>query len=172
MRSVPLLLLAAMLLAACVSRDDPGLPPSPDTSPNVPPMHPAIDDYAEAVVHLVDGERRVRVDVKLAETSADRRQGLMNVPELPDAIGMLFVYSRERTGGFWMKDTLVPLDIAFFDAEEKLLTILEMEPCEESPCPVYDPGVAYRYALEVRRGWFAERGVDPGWRIAIHRPDV
>jgi uncharacterized protein len=171
MRIFPPLVFVAALLAACGSPSSFDTSHSADTS-SVPPLHPAIDDYAEAVVHLVDAESTVRVDVKVAESNAERRQGLMNVPGLPDGIGMLFVYASERTGGFWMKDTLIPLDIAFFDADDALLVILQMEPCEESPCPNYDPGVAYKSALEVRLGWFEEQGIGPGWRIVVHRPDV
>lgn len=156
------LLLVVIMLAACAQATSPS---------ELPPLHPAIDDLPEAVIHLAgpdDGEE-VQVDVKIAGTPKATSRGLMEVPELPDGIGMLFTYERERTGAFWMKNTLIPLDIGFFDADGRLRVILQMEPCEEDPCPTYDPGIAYTDALEVRAGWFDDRGVEPGWSL-VRRP--
>ena len=63
---------------------------------------------------------------------------------------MLFVFSTDTTGGFWMKNTLVPLTIAFFDSTGKRVRKLSMTPCRTDPCRVYDPGRRYRFALELR----------------------
>jgi uncharacterized membrane protein (UPF0127 family) len=63
---------------------------------------------------------------------------------------MLFVFPRETTGGFWMKNTLVPLTIAFFDVNGKRVRKLSMTPCREDPCRIYEPGRRYRFALELR----------------------
>ena len=65
---------------------------------------------------------------------------------------MLFVFSESTSGGFWMKNTLVPLTIVFFDASGKRVRRLAMVPCREDPCPIYDPGRRYRFALELRAG--------------------
>jgi uncharacterized membrane protein (UPF0127 family) len=62
---------------------------------------------------------------------------------------MLFVFSGTSTGGFWMKNTLVPLTIVFFDAAGKRVRKLSMTPCREDPCAIYDPGRPYRFALEL-----------------------
>ncbi len=86
---------------------------------------------------------------ELALTSASRVRGLMNRRRAP-ADGMLFVYRRDTTGGFWMKDTLVPLTIVFFDADGKRVRRLSMKPCRSDPCPIYSPGRKYRFALELR----------------------
>ena len=51
-----------------------------------------------------------------------------------------------------------------------MLRVLEMEPCQADPCPVYDPGTPYRYAVEAGKGWFARRGIDTGWRIVGELP--
>ncbi|MBD0290293.1 MAG: DUF192 domain-containing protein [Thermoleophilia bacterium] len=88
---------------------------------------------------------------------------------LPANAGMLFVWDSDTSGGFWMKDTLIPLSIAFYDARGRILRVLDMVPCRADPCPVYDPGVAYRGALEVNRGAFRRWGVRAGDRITLAR---
>lgn len=129
----------------------------------VPPLHPSVDDYPEDQVDIVTNGITHRIAVLVADTSARRQHGLMEVPELPDGVGMLFVgYDRDRTGGFWMKDTLVPLTIAYLDADGTIVDLVDMEPCEADPCPSYPPDAPYRSALEVRQGWFAEQGIDEG----------
>jgi len=86
---------------------------------------------------------------ELALTSATRSVGLMNRRRAP-ADGMLFVFPDDTHGGFWMKNTLVPLTIAFFDAQGKRVRKLSMTPCRQETCPIYNPGRRYRYALELR----------------------
>lgn len=136
---------------------------------SVPPLHPAIDDLPESVVTITtsDGEQ-VRVDVKVAQTSDERRRGLMEVAELPEGVGMLFLFEEERTGGFWMWNTLVPLDIAFIGSDGAIVEILAMDPCEAddaADCPTYGPEEPYVAALEVPQGWFAWQGVAAGGEV-------
>jgi uncharacterized protein len=88
---------------------------------------------------------------------------------MPEDAGMLFLFPAEHSGGFWMKNTLIPLSIAFVDADGRIVRILDMEPCRADPCPIYDPSVAYRSALEVNRGAFAEWGVVEGDRLTLER---
>ena len=80
---------------------------------------------------------------------------------------MDFVFEEPVEATFWMKDTLIPLSIAFADAKGKIVKILNMKPCKADPCRVYDPGVGYRFALEVNRGVFKELGVTEGWTMQI-----
>ncbi len=86
---------------------------------------------------------------EIAKTSAQRSIGLMHRTQAPKD-GMLFVFPETTTGGFWMKNTLVPLTIVFFDATGKRVRKLSMTPCLKDPCSIYDPGRPYRYALELR----------------------
>jgi uncharacterized membrane protein (UPF0127 family) len=85
---------------------------------------------------------------ELALTSAQHQRGLMFRRKAPED-GMLFVFARATTGGFWMKNTLVPLTIVFFDAGGKRVRKLSMTPCRDDPCAIYDPGRPYRFALEL-----------------------
>ena len=86
---------------------------------------------------------------ELALTSAQQQRGLMFRKRAP-ADGMLFVFPHATSGGFWMKNTLVPLTIVFFDTAGRSVRRLTMTPCRKDPCPIYDPGRQYRYALELR----------------------
>ncbi len=86
---------------------------------------------------------------ELAKTSAQRSVGLMNRRQAPKD-GMLFVFPEATSGGFWMKNTLVPLTIVFFDSAGKRVRKLSMTPCRKDPCRIYDPGRRYRFALELR----------------------
>jgi uncharacterized membrane protein (UPF0127 family) len=87
---------------------------------------------------------------ELAMNSGRRSFGLMERKRAP-ADGMLFVFPEDTTGGFWMKNTLVPLKIVFFNSEGRRVRRMFMTPCKaDESCPTYDPGRRYRYALELR----------------------
>ena len=86
---------------------------------------------------------------EVAKTSAQRSLGLMHRRQVPTD-GMLFVFPVPTRGGFWMKNTLVPLTIVFFDSAGKRVRKLSMTPCREDPCRIYNPGRTYRFALELR----------------------
>jgi uncharacterized membrane protein (UPF0127 family) len=85
---------------------------------------------------------------ELALTSAQQTRGLMFRKQAP-ADGMLFVFPRAIAGGFWMKNTLVPLKIVFFDTRGRPVRRFLMTPCRTDPCHIYDPVKQYRYALEL-----------------------
>jgi uncharacterized protein len=108
--------------------------------------------------------------VEIARTTAERQVGLMSRRSLPAKAGMVFAYPDDHRGGYWMKDTLIPLDIAFYDGRGKILRILTMQPCRRDPCRIYDPGVTYRSALEVNAGSFRRWGVRKGDRISVSAP--
>jgi uncharacterized membrane protein (UPF0127 family) len=85
---------------------------------------------------------------ELALSSPARTRGLMNRAQAP-ADGMLFVFPESTNGGFWMKNTHVPLTIVFFDADGKRVRRMSMKPCHVDPCAIYSPGRRYRFALEL-----------------------
>jgi uncharacterized protein len=124
-------------------------------------------DRGAATITARTGTSRVVLKVEIARTPAQRGQGLMNRRSLGAKAGMVFLYPGDHRGGYWMKDTLIPLDIAFADARGKILRILTMQPCRRDPCRVYDPKVAYRTALEVNAGSFRRWGVRAGDSIAV-----
>jgi uncharacterized protein len=117
------------------------------------------------VIETADGE--VEVPVEVADSPEEREVGLMNRESLPADAGMIFVFDEDTASAFWMKDTLIPLSIAFADAAGTIVSILDMDPCEADPCELYDPGVTYRSALEVNQGAFDDWGVQVGDRLTL-----
>jgi uncharacterized protein len=109
----------------------------------------------------------VKVRAEIARTEVQREQGLMGRKTLARNAGMVFLFPAAMRTRFWMKDTLIPLSIAFWNKQGRILRILDMAPCLAEPCKVYDPGVAFTGALEVNRGAFRRWGVRPGARITI-----
>jgi len=105
--------------------------------------------------------------VELAATPEDRERGLMGRTELGADEGMLFAFPEPWTGAFWMKDTLIPLSIAFWGGDGRLLDILEMEPCTADPCPTYSARASYTHALEMNAHWFDDRGIEIGDRVEL-----
>ena len=103
----------------------------------------------------------------MALTGRAQARGLMEVEEIPDDYGMVFLWSDSGKHGFYMKDTLIPLSIAFFDRDGVILDILDMDPCEADPCPSYGPGAMYQGALEVNQGAFDAWGVAEGDLISV-----
>jgi uncharacterized protein len=125
--------------------------------------------FPRATVRIDTGPGTVTVRVEVARTRAQLRQGLMGRRSLPRDAGMLFLFPRPTRARFWMKDTLIPLSIAFADRRGRVVRILDMPPCRSDPCALYDPGVAVSSALEVNRGAFTRWGVRRGARIALRR---
>lgn len=116
---------------------------------------------------ILSGNRETRLTVQVADTQGKREKGLMFVENLPENEGMLFVFSRKVYGGFWMKNTLIPLSIAFLDSDGEILKILDMEPCKENECPTYDPNISYHYAIEVNLGWFDKHQIKEGDYVSL-----
>jgi len=106
--------------------------------------------------------------VELAETADKQALGLMFRDELPDDHGMLFLFPVEAMRGFWMKNTRIPLDIMYFDAELRLINVQTAKPCRTQRCPVYPSTAPARYVLELNAGKAAELGARPGDRLELH----
>ncbi|MFF2591604.1 DUF192 domain-containing protein [Peribacillus butanolivorans] len=114
------------------------------------------------MIKILSGNRETRLTVQVADTQRKIEKGLMFVGKLPENEGMLFVFSEKIYGGFWMKNTLIHLSIAFLGSDGEILKILDMEPCKEDKCPTYDPELSYHYAIEVNLGWFEKNQIKEG----------
>lgn len=103
-----------------------------------------------------------RIEAEVAATPATREVGLMHRQRMAPHAGMLFVFEASQAYCFWMKNTLIPLSIAFLDDEGRIVNIADMQPLsEENHCAARP----VRYALEMNQGWFREKGIKPGARI-------
>ena len=112
-------------------------------------------------------EDAVTGDLSVADSAEERRVGLMGVEALDEDDGMVFVFDGKQDGSFWMKDTLIPLSIAFWGDDGRLLDILEMEPCVADPCPTYSARAPYTHALEMNAHWFDDHGIEIGDRVEL-----
>jgi uncharacterized protein len=123
-------------------------------------------DVAELTLRGPDGQA-VKVPVYVAATPQERQRGLMGRTQLPAGAGMVFLYPEPVREPFYMKDTLIPLEIAFYDAQGKVVRVFDMQPCKADPCHLYDPGTAFVGALEVNQGFFRQIGLREGWSVKL-----
>ncbi|HYF60626.1 MAG TPA: DUF192 domain-containing protein [Burkholderiaceae bacterium] len=116
------------------------------------------------VIELQAGMHVIKAEVAADGTS--RARGLMMRERLGPNEGMLFVFEQKAGHCFWMKNTLLPLSIAFVDEDGTIANIADMKPqSEESHCPLRP----VRYALEMEQGWFGRRGIAAGTRLVQPR---
>lgn len=123
-------------------------------------------EYGLGVV-VLDGRELL---VAIADTSALRSQGLMDVSTLGELDGMVFIFDSTSNNSFWMWTVPISLDVAFFDADGHLVDAFTMEPCVEGEsvdCPRYRPDGPYRYALETVEGSLTD--LTPGSAIDLSR---
>lgn len=121
---------------------------------------------------FVTGSSTVSVSLELAQAPQDRRKGLMGRESLAPSSGMLFQYQEQQSPdhGFWMYQTLIPLDIAYLDENGVIGNIRHMEPCDSSNgarCPSYPAEVEFVSAAEMNLGFFEANGIGIGDRLKL-----
>ncbi len=157
-RPALVLLLLALPLLGCRSNGSEGDAQSgSEATEAVMPAGPGRD-----LAWVIIGADTVLAEV--ARTSDERGQGLSNRDYLAPGAGMIFVFDDEEVRSFWMQDTYIPLDIAYLDANARIIDIQQMEP--ESTRMHTSSGPAM-FALEVRQGWFAEMEIEVGAQVEI-----
>lgn len=160
--------LVVVSLTSCGSNDRGDLQRATDTAGPAGAVAPAGFSYVTVRVVGADGSVVERC-VLLADREALRSQGLSRVtdPALAGIDGMLFVFDDDTTTGFWMKDTVIPLSLAFADSEGTVISTADMDPCPAGtdPCPTTRSPEPYRLAIEVPQGALGQWGLRPGARI-------
>jgi uncharacterized protein len=163
-------LLAVLATGACTNGDDSSSPPTAEAAASTSlsaasstvPVVPLGFGTASVRVTSASGDVR-ELCLHLADTPELRAQGLMRVTDLGGLDGMLFDYTSPSEGSFWMKDTVMPLSIAFFGADGGFVSATDMDPCPPGEdCPWYDADGPFSAAIEVPQGGLAERGLEPG----------
>lgn len=161
MKFVGTLVLVATTLVGCTSGDS---------------AKPAAEVKAPVESSTETGPQRKKIKVagreitvEIADTDSKREQGLMYRTSMPENEGMLFIFEFERPLTFWMRNTRIPLSIAYIDANKKILNIHEMVPAPDSePHPkLYPSEGSALYALEMNKGWFSKNNIKPGQTIEI-----
>jgi uncharacterized membrane protein (UPF0127 family) len=115
-----------------------------------------------------DGQIIAAVKAEIARTPEEKGKGLMYRRKLPDGNGMLFVFEMDQVVSFWMKNTYIPLSIAYITNEGRIIEIKDMYPRNEESVT---SSRSVRYALEVPQGWFSRVGVREGDRVVINEVD-
>ena len=145
------------------------------------PKHPLVQNrvaarvspkgFGEIAVWVTDASGRLRKRCLLeARTERQRERGLMEVTDrtLGGHDGMVFLFDQDERGGFWMRNTPMPLSIAYFNRAGRIVSSTDMSPCRDSSnCPAYPPAGPYRSTIEVPHGRLAELGIGPGSRIRV-----
>src|SRR5919108_143318 len=108
---------------------------------------------AQATFHTASGIVRTEF-LSVADSPDERARGLMNRSSLRKDSGMLFVFDEPTTEAFWMKDTDIPLSIGFIGKDDRVVDLMDMEPCAAGPCRLYTSRDAYIAAVEMNQGWF------------------
>jgi uncharacterized membrane protein (UPF0127 family) len=157
------LIALVLLLVGCG-----GAPANSDTqSQNTPQASgpTTAESTSSSALHTLvidtSGGKKVEVQVEVADDVAEQAKGLMYREKLGEDRGMLFVYPDEQERSYWMKNTLIPLSIAYIDSEGRIVDILDMKPLDDKP-PHYNSSEPVQYALEVNQGFFEKKGVKEG----------
>jgi len=161
MRQLPLLLCAILAVGAfqaCRGGDDGRPTPAPTASVGAPLRS----------LSLIGSTRTAEVKAEIASTFEERAVGLMFRQSLPTDTGMLFIYPDDQTSGHWMRNTYIPLDIAYLDARGVLIEVRQGKALDETPLRPQKP---YRYALEMSVGWFESHALGEVVRIVLP-PDL
>ena len=118
-------------------------------------------------VEIDTGDKLVTVKVEISDDDAERARGLMFRESLGENEGMFFIFedSKERT--FWMKSTLIPLDIIFISDDNKVLNVLEAEPCRDDTCKTYSSDGNAKYVLEVNKGFSKKSNIKEGDAVRL-----
>jgi hypothetical protein len=112
-------------------------------------------------------ENDVMFKVELAKTASEQAKGLMYRAQLPEEQGMLFVFEKDSSRTFWMKSTLIPLDMIFIDSDLKVVEVkANIQPCKEDPCPQYK-SVPAMYVLEINGGLAEKNGIKAGSFVTL-----
>jgi uncharacterized membrane protein (UPF0127 family) len=160
MRTLAISILLSLVLAGC----DGGSAGSGGTTTSQPGTTVSEESTASGLrtvtIESSNGDK-VEVRVEIADDTPEQMRGLMYRTALAEDRGMLFVFDEEQELSFWMKNTLIPLSIAFVDSEGRIVDIQDMKPLDDDP-PHYVSAEPARYALEVNRGFFEERGIKVG----------
>ncbi len=114
----------------------------------------------------------VAVNVEIADSDEERMKGLMFRKFLDEDKGMLFVFDDSLPRAFWMKNTLIPLDIIFISEDLRIINIAEAEPCQKEPCEVYYSQGNAEYVLEVNKGFSKKFNISVGNEVDIRMQKI
>ncbi len=146
------------LIAACNKKEDVHNPKTPEH------VQPKFVKEGELTFLKPDGSAIVKINIELALTEAEQEQGLMNRSFMSNDQGMLFVFDKDEPRGFWMRNTIIPLDIMYVNSKMEIIHIAEnTEPFSEKSIPSQGPA---KYVIEVNAGFSAQYSITKGVKVA------
>ncbi|HUV46867.1 MAG TPA: DUF192 domain-containing protein [Candidatus Bathyarchaeia archaeon] len=129
------------------------------------------ENIPQVIVYDEQEKKIVQFKVELAITEPEKNKGLMGREYLSKDRGMLFIYPQEQNLSFWMKNTLIPLDIIYISAEKKIfLVVNDVPPCRTDICPGYPSGKPGQYVLEINAGLSESLGIKAGQKVEFSFP--
>ncbi len=126
--------------------------------------------FKRGTLVITQGPAKTTVEVEVADTPESHAQGLMSRTQLPENAGMLFIFESTGRWSFWMKNTLIPLSVAFIDERWEIVDIVDMAVAadpQNGPFALYNAAKPYRYALEVNLGFFRSKGLTVGAKVTF-----
>ncbi|MEE2946959.1 MAG: DUF192 domain-containing protein [Verrucomicrobiota bacterium] len=157
--------LASLLLAIGCEKEKLSIPP--ETTPQKPTAQPANAQAQPRLETIKLYLGATELTAEIANENHERQAGMMHRTSMQENEAMLFVFPYPHRTGFWMKNTTVPLSIAYIDPASRLIEIHNLQPGNTKP--VESRSARVQYALEVNQGWFARNGIKPGAVIATDR---
>lgn len=124
----------------------------------------SLESFETREIAIDSSHGRITIIAELARTDAQKQQGLMFRRELKDGHGMLFIFDRDQILSFWMKNTFIPLSIAYITHDGRIVEIHNLEPEDLNPVR---SSRSVRYALEVPQNWFDRAGIRIGDRLVL-----
>jgi uncharacterized membrane protein (UPF0127 family) len=118
-------------------------------------------------ITLQRSDENITINAEIADNNEERTKGLMYRTEMGEYEGMIFIFENERQLTFWMKNTLIPLDMIFADDTGKIINIEEAQPCKQENCPLYGSQGNAQYVLELNQGFCKQHNIQKGDRILI-----
>ena len=155
-----LTIIPGIVIISCNSDEEPKKPISQNTQPK-------FQKEGELLFLKPDGSSVVKINIEIADNDAEREMGLMNRSFMNNSQGMLFIFDVETPQAFWMRNTIIPLDILYVNSNKEIVSIAEnTEPFSEKSIPSGRPAI---YVVEVNGGFCDQYGITAGYKITYTR---
>ena len=129
----------------------------------------SVDDENYNKILIDNGAGLIKINVEIADDNEERIKGLMFREKLNENEGMFFIFEDESHQTFWMKNTLIPLDIIFIDKNFKIVDIKNAIPCKEEPCVLYKSSKPAKYVLEVNENFSTKNNISIGNKVGLNK---
>jgi uncharacterized protein len=153
-----LLTVASLFIASCEDKTE-----APKKNAQLSDGQPKFEKEGELSFLTPDGNQIVKINIEVADDDASRQQGLMNRSFMSNEQGMLFIFDQEQPQAFWMRNTIIPLDIIYVNTKKEIVSIVEdAAPFSDKSLPSKGPAI---YVVEVNAGFCAQYAIAAGYKI-------